>query len=333
MTVSTRHPAPRLHAVDTAKGIAILFVVFGHAWRGVHDAGVLQNEVLFRTVDQMIYAWHMPLFFFLSGLHFLGSALKAQPVPFLSSRTLRLLWPMALWTWIFFGFKLAAGGAVNTPVTLADFPLNPLPPYEHLWFLWALFLIQMTTFACIAAVRGRVSARRIRGGVAVASIMIVAVLTQVYVASEYIGLAIANAPFFLMGCAVGATVLAQERPWIGIACGLGIAVMLFGATQGWPAAPVSLALVLLIWIIMPGVDRGRAEPGRVLKGLRHLGQASMAIYLAHTIFAAGFRIGLLKLGVESVPFHLLVAVLVSCIGPLVLLRGVQKMRLQKVLGL
>lgn len=45
--------------IDVAKGIGILLVVFGHNWLVVDDKGELFN---------IIFSFHMPLFFFLSGL-------------------------------------------------------------------------------------------------------------------------------------------------------------------------------------------------------------------------------------------------------------------------
>lgn len=52
---------------DIAKGIGILLVVYGHVARGIEKAGLPIDPVFFKTVDVLIYAFHMPLFFFVSG--------------------------------------------------------------------------------------------------------------------------------------------------------------------------------------------------------------------------------------------------------------------------
>ena len=49
----------RSSVIDTARGIGIVLVVFGHNWIIAHDHGAL-----FRVV----FSFHMPLFFFLAGL-------------------------------------------------------------------------------------------------------------------------------------------------------------------------------------------------------------------------------------------------------------------------
>jgi polysaccharide biosynthesis protein PslL len=50
---------PRYKQIDIAKGIGILFVVLGHNWVAAHGKGEL---------FKVIYSFHVPLFFFLSGL-------------------------------------------------------------------------------------------------------------------------------------------------------------------------------------------------------------------------------------------------------------------------
>lgn len=62
---------------------------------------------------------------------------------FLRSRVVFLLWPLFVWSWIFFFFKSASGSLVNNPVPWSEFPVLPLPPREEFWFFWALFLVQV----------------------------------------------------------------------------------------------------------------------------------------------------------------------------------------------
>lgn len=53
--------------VDYAKAIGIVLVVYGHVVRGLLNAGILQDAEFHGLVDSVIYSFHMPLFFFLSG--------------------------------------------------------------------------------------------------------------------------------------------------------------------------------------------------------------------------------------------------------------------------
>ncbi|EPJ4139137.1 acyltransferase family protein [Klebsiella pneumoniae] len=59
--------------VDYAKGIGIILVVFGHANRGLYSSGIYISPEIYHYLDNVIYSFHMPLFFFLSGLFFVSS--------------------------------------------------------------------------------------------------------------------------------------------------------------------------------------------------------------------------------------------------------------------
>ena len=61
ITLLSSNPPNRDITIDIAKGIAILLVVLGH----------LQNPI-----NKYIYAFHMPLFFFLSGMFVKEMSLK-----------------------------------------------------------------------------------------------------------------------------------------------------------------------------------------------------------------------------------------------------------------
>ncbi|MBD3788305.1 MAG: hypothetical protein IE922_15325, partial [Sphingomonadales bacterium] len=55
---------------------------------------------------------------------------------------------------------------------------------------------------------------------------------------------------------------------------------------------------------------------RLAGGLALLGRASVTIYLMHTIFSGGLRVALMRLGIESVPVHLLLGVGIGLAAPL-----------------
>jgi len=54
--------------VDYAKAIGIILVVYGHVARGLYNAGIAFPEPLYSLTDSVVYSFHMPLFFFLSGI-------------------------------------------------------------------------------------------------------------------------------------------------------------------------------------------------------------------------------------------------------------------------
>jgi len=324
---------PRLYAIDTAKGLGIVLVVFGHAWRGVQGAGLLADGPLFSAVDQMIYAFHMPLFFFLSGLLFLEILQKAEPGSFAVTRAVRLLWPFVLWTWVFFGFKWAAGPIVNEPVVMSDFPLWPFPPYEHLWFLWALWLCQMVAMAGYLVLRPFVQPGHLRTVCAVGAVAMTLLIPLIYIPSVTWGAPAQHFPYFIAGIALGGVAHLRPPVWLVAVAGLAFALLLSLSAHIEAALLVSLALTVLFCVVVAGVDRKGPQAGRFIAMLRYLGGASLVLYLAHTVFSAGTRILLTSGGVTSVPVHLVTEVGVGLAGPIVLLWISRRLGMVKVLGL
>jgi len=149
--MSDRPPKPRLEHIDIAKGIGILLVVFGH----------LPQLSTTGFVRAVVYSFHMPLFFFLSGL-FLnpahGYGLEARKrfegllVPCFAAGLLWLVASLAIDT-LAAGALPALGGpahiavgeylfSVATGVALMGsghtWPCD-IWPFNQLWFLYSLF--------------------------------------------------------------------------------------------------------------------------------------------------------------------------------------------------
>lgn len=322
----------RLLAIDSAKGLGIILVVFGHAWRGAMGAGVLPDGPLFHLVDSAIYAFHMPLFFFLSGLLFLEALRKYPTVPFLRGRLTRLLWPMALWSWLFFILKYGAGADANSPVAWADFPVVPLPPYEHLWFLWALFLCQTVMIFGFATPAAKASDGTIRAVAAVAAALGAALLPFLSIPSLIWGPMIAHMPYFLAGIALGGVAAWRPTPLASALFALVFAALLMSVGPQKASALVSLGLVIFGWYSWLGVDADLRTVAGPLRFLRMLGQASMAIYLTHTAFSAALRIVLLKIGVSDLTVILIATTVVGVLAPLGVLGVARRTQTAKLLG-
>lgn len=84
----------RLHWVDYAKGIGIFLVVVGHVLRGLVNSSILQPSALLFLVDRWIYGFHMPLFFFISGL-FVQRSLSKPFKDFLLDKLYVIAYPIS----------------------------------------------------------------------------------------------------------------------------------------------------------------------------------------------------------------------------------------------
>ena len=130
--------------VDTAKGFGIVLVVFGHVLRGLVSANIMTWTPTAQFADAWIYAFHMPLFFFLSGLFLFRSTFKAWPM-LIWDRFRTIAYPYFIWSVVIVVIKTPLGPIVNSPRDLSEIPLILYEPIEQFWFLYVLFLLVIVT--------------------------------------------------------------------------------------------------------------------------------------------------------------------------------------------
>src|SRR5690554_6514824 len=104
--------------VDYAKAIGIILVVYGHVARGVFNAGLPMDEELFVLVDSIIYSFHMPLFFFLSGLFFYDSLMKRGTGGLIVNKVDTIVYPFIVWSLLQGFFEVALSNYTNGQVTV-----------------------------------------------------------------------------------------------------------------------------------------------------------------------------------------------------------------------
>lgn len=114
------------NSVDLCKGVAIILVVIGHAVQ--HYSLRFDDNILFR----IIYSFHMPLFFILSGM-----VTNPDGGSRIAKAAKRLVIPALFWYllqyWVEGSYK-----SVNVVAYIVQFLVSP---DNGLWFLWVLFFI------------------------------------------------------------------------------------------------------------------------------------------------------------------------------------------------
>jgi fucose 4-O-acetylase-like acetyltransferase len=320
MTMTATAPAQmasRGLSLDVAKGLGIILVVIGHAWRGLDSAGMIGNPDLFRVIDTLIYNFHMPLFFLLSGMTFEAWALKRPTPEAAFSRVTRLLWPLVLWSYLFAAARLAAGDAANTQASgLGSLAFFPLPPRDHFWFLWALFLQHLAVLALIRAV-GRPLGTATWAALAVA-VILASSFTPVGLNAWTFG-ALTYAGAFLTGLALGPTGLPAKGALafaLAAAVFIGLQLASFHMPESLLTRQV-LGIVLSLAFLALVRVACLSGTGASLRLLAFLGVSSMGIYLAHTIFSAGIR-AVLGRFTSDLTLHMIAGTLIGIIGPLII---------------
>jgi fucose 4-O-acetylase-like acetyltransferase len=315
--------------VDAAKGFGILLVVIGHSLRGVDSAGLI-DPVVFSTIDQRIYSFHMPLFFMISGLFFLPQLQKQSTHDFLWSRCFRLIYPLVLWTYIFAGLKLTADFLAGRPVEFSQLLFLPFPGQWHFWFLWALFLVQLLLLAT-KPLLNLVTTRWFAVSVFCLSVLLLLLQGVLYRTAPWAeGLVIAL-PYFAIGMLLGQ--MMNRLPAVPVILPAALFCVLIWLEPQIASAGVlaqtGLALVLSCCVL---AVFSRLNDERLVRGAATLGVASMAIFVSHTIFSGFLREALLKAGVTHAAPHLAFGILVGLLGPLMLYFLTRRFALGRWLG-
>ena len=132
MGVSTQN---RIYWIDYAKGIGIFLVVIGHVCRGLTLSAIIDPSVA-KLIDQWIYAFHMPIFFFLSGLLIQPSVSKTLK-DFVINKLNTLAYPYFVWS-ILQGMLVSTVQSTNSSMSLSDL-LQII--YEPILIFWIFYVI------------------------------------------------------------------------------------------------------------------------------------------------------------------------------------------------
>ena len=318
------HHQQRAAYIDIAKGLLIILVVVGHVWQAVYHNGILRNEVVYHMVDNWIYSFHMPAFFLLSGLFAMHSA-RRPAGEFIMHKLRTIAYPYLLWSVLQSSLQLLMKGSTTNTLTITDILKIPVYPQMQFWFLFALFYI----FLLFIFLKQLTSSRTV-----------------------FLGTGILLFILFHQGCGVGSVAFTYlSRYFIYFAIGISCSdFLLLHGIEKLPGRVVlffSVLLLLAVSFVTPypsnvshALVRAWEGPLVALPGtffilsvalllfsvskavsnvLVFLGNRSLEIFVAHTIFAAGFRIVLLRIaGVDSVIVHVLGGTAVGLGGPLIL---------------
>jgi fucose 4-O-acetylase-like acetyltransferase len=307
----------RLIWVDLVKSAAIVLVVFGHSWRGIHDAGLMTGD-LFLAVDRFVYSFHMPLFFIISGYLFRRACDRPWKTV-LGNQWLGIIWPYVLWSIILIAAKNTVASEVNSTVSLTEILKIPYSPYAVFWFLYVLVALQL-------------AAKLLRDKTGLSSFWFLItgfilsgagflVPFDFFPAAELI---LKFAAFFAAGfyCAdknlPGNWRVRGGQAILALAGFFAVQYALFLGGAG-PETPLYfMAGLFLSACVITGfmwlADRQFAHAAI----FSFISSRTLAIYVAHVLFTAATRIVLMKAGVDLLPVHVFTGTLAGIIGPLII---------------
>lgn len=291
-------------------------MVYGHVERGLLSSHILAGNRAVVGVDRFVYAFHMALFFVVSGF-FLAPADDLHEVVGVATKLRRIWYPYLIWAPLQTGLQIVAGSHINHRVGVDALARILYDPPMQFWFLYALFVQNLIFWTAW------------RFGVGRTRFFVLAVaLATLGHYDHHLGSfsplypALSNLPYLAAGVWLGkpnrfAMLSAMpKRTAVAVAvAGFGVvAGFAFAGDQVWAARwPAVLAVSGVCAVFGCGILL------RHSRALVYLGKHSLSIFVAHTIASAGARIVLeWVFHVESLVVHLIVGVTVGVLAPLVL---------------
>ncbi|HBW87521.1 MAG TPA: acyltransferase, partial [Cyanobacteria bacterium UBA11149] len=318
-TLVTESPKrQRLAWVDYAKGFGIFLVVLGHTIRALINSSILEKSTIFKFVDEWIYAFHMPLFFFLSGLFVCRAASKPLR-DFIVSRLNIIIYPYLVWSILQSLLQSMGSGYTNNQTSLIELWKIIYQPVMQFWFLYTLFILVL--IYTILQKRG-VSPM----GFLIFSIFIYAIYVfginfsfwgVLYSAQRY-AIYLAIGAVFGSGKLMSSLSKIKTQIWLIILIGGFLAValgvsfnLLTGGLTRFLVALFGISASVALAIILERLGK--------TPFVKEWGCLSLEIYLAHVIAAAIFRILLQKvLGITEPIAHLFLGTMVGIYLPIAL---------------
>jgi fucose 4-O-acetylase-like acetyltransferase len=313
---------------DTAKAIGMLLVVYGHTARGLQSAGLGIDHGTFGLVDSVLYSFHMPLFFFISGFFLPDSLERKGPADFMRTKVDSIVYPYVVWSLLQGSIEAGLSKYTNGAISFVDVLSLAWAPRAQFWFLYALFLI----FALVAIAYVPLKKRTYP------ILAVVALALYIFASNAPLpfGYVAQNMVFLMAGTLMGKMRqrLIQTGP---------VALFVLGAAfvlsqyyfhavlrltyrdRGW--ASLALACIAILFVIHVSA----AIKGRLQALLCYVGAASMSIYILHILFTSGVRIVMAKVLHNHNPVaHLIAGTVIGMGAPLLIHEFIRRRRIQYV---
>ena len=287
--------------VDKLKGYACFLVLFGHVIMGIRLAGI-QIPGFFQSVEKFIWSFHVALFMFLSGVVYRetgGWKGKKTRLRFVAHKLCGLGIPYVAFSALYIAIN-ALAGQTNSQFSLRDILFIWKTPVAQYWFLYALFFL----FAIWAVLSKWLPDWAIT--LAVVSVAYIAPLLGIGFGSFDIVFYAALA--FGVGTCLDFTMLQKPPAWVKW-----LVILLHVVTGGILAATNRIEAPLVEEVMMLFGIYASISLISLLQSckpvawfLNFMNRYSFQTYLLHTIFTAGVRIVMLRLGITWWWLHVLV---------------------------
>ena len=310
--------------VADVKLFACILVALGHFFQSMVTSGVLAETGLYSWFNRTIYYFHVPLFFLCSGYLHQKKSGDGSWAGRTARKAVSLGVPYVVFSTATWLLKEVFSGSVNTRNAglMHTLLAEPASPYWYLYTLFFLFLVIPRVSGGRAAVLAALGAATLKG------LRILGMETGLYPVDSVMD----NALWFVLGMLLRLVSPAVRRLRTGILWGAAfLAASIWISAGNIRGGLVSVLMGLWGCASVLLILRNREVPGTLRKTADLLAGYTMPVFLMHTIFAAGFRAVLMKLGIMDPVIHVAGGILVSFAGPVLAAVIMERLKLDIVL--
>lgn len=313
--------------LDYLRAFACALVSLGHLFRSFQDAAILQDSVLASFFDQVIYHFHVYIFFFCSGFLFQRSFFKCsgkrECLKKRFQKCLDFVIVYILFSGITYFIKTVLSGDVNSPVEQSFLTVLLKEPINQMWYLYAISVIMLF----VPAVRSDgVCTGTLLAALCMRAFMYVPACAEAIPLP--LGYLFTYGIWFVLG-EIWAYKRVTLNKWLAIVfAAVFFALNLLEYAYGVSNAVLDTVLTFTGVLASAELFRMATKDKEKMSFVwKLLSKYMLQIYLLHTICAAGIRIILLKLGITNFLVHFVMGMVFSFVVPILCAAFAERVKL------
>ena len=295
--------------LDYLRAFACILVTIGHLLMSFQEASIIREEFIISTFIDFIYCFHVYIFFFCSG--YLFQVNRHQTTWMQVEKCLNFLLLYIMFSGITYIMKTIFASSVNSPIEHNFLEILLQYPTNQMWYLYAISVI----FLFAKFINSEKTAYAVLGiALIMKTVSISSIAWLIPVPFNYL---FQNMIWFVAGqFFVYKQIVLKKRETV-ISTLLFIALFTCKTVCNLDSAFLNATLTLFGLGASIGVINNLTNKRTVTGGLwKYLAKYMLQIYLLHTIFAAGIRAILFKLGISHVLSHMAMGLVFSFAMPI-----------------